>query len=66
MVKIERELQIMHRDFRKIMDTINDTNAGENIKKYSKLLTEIEKVSALQVDLIGDPQRSFLGLQNAE
>ena len=29
------------------MDTINDTNAGENIKKYSKLLTEIEKVSEL-------------------
>ena len=47
MVKIERELQLMHRDFRKIMDTINDTNAGEKIKKYSKLLTEVEKVSAL-------------------
>ena len=47
MVKIERELQLMHRDFRKIMDTINDTNAGEKIKKYSKLLTEVEKVSTL-------------------
>ena len=45
-VKIERELQLMHRDFRKIMDRINDSNAQENIKKYSKLLTEVEKVSA--------------------
>ena len=48
MVKIERELQQMHRDFRKIMDRINDSNAQENIKKYSKLLTEVEKVSAMQ------------------
>ena len=47
MVKIERELQLMHRDFRKIMDRINDSNAQENIKKYSKLLTEVEKVSAI-------------------
>ncbi len=46
-VKIERELQLMHRDFRKIMDRINDSNAQENIKKYSKLLTEVEKVSAI-------------------
>jgi len=45
-VKIARELQLMHRDFRKIMDRINDSNAQENIKKYSKLLTEVEKVSA--------------------
>ena len=37
----------MHRDFRKIMDRINDSNAQENIKKYSKLLTEVEKVSAI-------------------
>ena len=44
MVKIQRELELMHRDFRKIMDRINDSNAMENLKKYSKLLTEIEKV----------------------
>ena len=44
MVKIERELTKMHTDFRKIMDRINDTNAQENITKFSKLLTEIEKV----------------------
>jgi len=43
-VKIEKQLQLMHRDFRKIMDRINDTNARENINKFSKLLTEIEKV----------------------
>ena len=35
----------MHTDFRKIMDRINETNAQENINKFSKLLTEIEKVS---------------------
>ena len=45
MVKIERQLAQMHTDFRKIMDKINDTNAQENIAKFSKLLTEIEKVS---------------------
>ena len=43
-VKIEKQLQLMHRDFRKIMDRINDTNAQENIKKFSALLTEVEKV----------------------
>ena len=39
----------MHRDFRKIMDRINDTNARENIKKFATLLTEIEKVSDLNL-----------------
>ena len=43
--KIERQLVEMHTDFRKIMDRINETNAQENINKFSKLLTEIEKVS---------------------
>jgi len=42
--KIERQLVEMHTDFRKIMDRINETNAQENINKFSKLLTEIEKV----------------------
>lgn len=46
-VKIEKQLQLMHRDFRKIMDRINDTNAQENIKKFSALLTEVEKVSLI-------------------
>ena len=35
----------MHRDFRSIMDRINDSNALDNINKFSKLLTEVEKVS---------------------
>ena len=47
-VKIEKQLQLMHRDFRKIMDRINDTNARENLNKFAKLLTEIEKVSSTQ------------------
>ena len=47
-VKIEKQLQLMHRDFRKIMDRINDTNARENLNKFAKLLTEIEKVSRTQ------------------
>ena len=49
MVKIQKQLQLMHRDFRKIMDRINDTNARENIKKFATLLTEIEKVSDLNL-----------------
>ena len=49
MVKIQKQLQLMHRDFRKIMDRINDTNARENIKKFATLLTEIEKVSDMNL-----------------
>ena len=45
MAKIERQLLEMHKDFRQIMDGINETNAQQQINKFSKLLTEIEKVS---------------------
>ena len=45
MAKIERQLLEMHKDFRQIMDGINETNAQKQINKFSKLLTEIEKVS---------------------
>ena len=47
MAKIERQLVEMHRDFRQIMDGINETNAQKQINKFSKLLTEIEKVSVI-------------------
>ena len=43
MAKIERQLLEMHKDFRQIMDGINETNAQQQINKFSKLLTEIEK-----------------------
>ena len=56
----------MHRDFRKIMDRINDSNAQENIKKYSKLLTEVEKVSANSDQRDRDDDQLFLGVQDAE
>ena len=42
--KIEKHIQAMHRDFRQIMDDIQESTAEANIKKYSVLLTEIEKV----------------------
>ena len=45
MAKIERQLLEMHSDFRQIMDRINETNAQQQINKFSKLLSEIEKVS---------------------
>ena len=45
MAKIERQLLEMHKDFRQIMDGINETNAQQQINKFAKLLTEIEKVS---------------------
>ena len=47
MAKIERQLVEMHRDFRQIMDGINETNAQKQMNKFSKLLTEIEKVSVI-------------------
>ena len=43
-VKIAKQLQQMHRDFRGIMDGINDNNAEANLKKFSSLLVDIEKV----------------------
>lgn len=42
--KIEKQIQCMHRDFRQIMDDIQESNAETNIKKFSQLLTEIERV----------------------
>lgn len=42
--KIEKHIQTMHRDFRQIMDDIEESTAEANIKKFSNLLTEIEKV----------------------
>ena len=43
-VKIAKQLQQMHRDFRGIMDRINDNNAEANLKKFSSLLVDIEKL----------------------
>ena len=42
--KIEKLIGYMHRDFRQIMDEIEEATAESNIKKFSNLLTEIEKV----------------------
>ena len=42
--KIEKQIQCMHRDFRQIMDDIQESNAETNIKKFSQLLSEIEWV----------------------
>jgi len=42
--KIEKLIGYMHRDFRQIMDEIEEATAEANIKKFSNLLTEIEKV----------------------
>eukprot|EP00092_Neocalanus_flemingeri_P009559 GFUD01010288.1.p1 GENE.GFUD01010288.1~~GFUD01010288.1.p1 ORF type:complete len:573 (+),score=99.99 GFUD01010288.1:78-1796(+) len=42
--KIERQIQGLHRDFRQIMDDIKESNAEANIKTYSLLLSDIEKV----------------------
>merc|ERR1712013_703539 len=42
--RIEKHIQAMHRDFRQVMDDIQESTAEANIKKYSVLLTEIEKV----------------------
>jgi len=42
--KIEKLIQSMHRDFRQIMDDIEEATAETNIKKFSSLLTEIERV----------------------
>ena len=44
-MKIAKQLQQMHRDFRGIMDRINDNNAEANLKKFSSLLVDIEKVN---------------------
>lgn len=44
MGKVERQILNMHRDFREIMDEIEEENAEANITKYSLLLSEIEKV----------------------
>ena len=45
--KIEKLIQSMHRDFRQIMDEIEEATAETNIKKFSSLLTEIERVRYL-------------------
>jgi len=42
--KVEKLVQTMHRDFRLIMDDISAENSESNIKKFSQLLTEIERV----------------------
>jgi len=42
--KIEKHVQLMHRDFRQIMDDITESNAEANVKKFSQLLTDIERV----------------------
>ena len=47
--KIEKHIQAMHRDFRQIMDDIEESTAETNIKRYSNLLTEIEKVMSSQI-----------------
>ena len=44
MARVEKQLAGMHRDFRHIMDSIQEGNAEENIQKFSKLLMDIEKV----------------------
>jgi len=44
MAKLGRLVKELHRDFRTTMDSIQEGNAEENIKKYGSLLAEIEKV----------------------
>lgn len=44
LARVEKQLAGMHRDFRHIMDSIQEGNAEENIQKFSKLLMDIEKV----------------------
>lgn len=44
MAKVGRLVKELHRDFRTTMDSIQEGNAEDNVKKYASLLAEIEKV----------------------
>ena len=44
MLKVARRIQEVQKDFRIIMDSITEDNADTNIKMFSGLLQEVEKV----------------------